>query len=136
MSHPFKRHKSAPRGFTLIEVLITMIVFATAILSLMGVYGNLAALRETGRNINQAMADAGSVLEMIRENAGSGLATVTATDWTTWAQNNSLTSLSDEAVTVSYQDVAADPLNVTVQVAWTERGRARSATLQSFITKR
>ena len=128
------RRKS--RGLTLMEVLITMSVFATAILALLGIYGNLASMRETGRNLNQAMSDARKVLETIRQNSGSGLASVTGTNWGTWAQQNNLTSLSAETVTVSYANVNADPLNVTVSVAWTERGRARSTTLQSFITQR
>jgi len=125
-----------PRGLTLIEVLITLTVFATAILAIFGIYGDLAVMRETGRNLNQAMSDARTVLERMRQNSGSSLGSVTGTNWGTWAQQNNLTSLPAEAVTVNYVDTNADPLNVTVSVAWTERGRARSATLQSFITQR
>ncbi len=125
-----------PRGSTLIEISMTMIILSVAVISVLGIYGDLAGLRETGRNMNQAVLDAQTVLEMMRENAESGLDSVTATDWTAWASANDLISLSEEAVTVSYADATADPLNVTVQVAWTERRRSRSASLQSFITQR
>jgi len=136
MIKSLKGRRMEPRGLTLMEVLITLTVFVTAILGLLAVYGNLAVMRETGRNLNQAMSDARTVLEGMRQSSGSGLSSVTGTDWGTWAQQKNLTSLSAEAVTVSYGNVNADPLNVTVSVAWTERGRARSATLQSFITQR
>ena len=136
MIKPLKERRAQARGLTLIEVLMTLMVFVTSVLSLMGIYGNVATLRETGRNLNQATLDARAVMEMMRENSNSGLATVTGTNWEAWAKQNNLTSLSGEAVTVSYGDTNADPLNVTVRVAWTERGRARFTTLQSFITQR
>ncbi len=125
-----------PRGLTLMEVLMAMTVFATAILALFGIYGNLASMRETGRNLNQALADAQTVLERMRQNSSSGLGLVINTDWGTWAHQNNLTSLSAETITVSYVDTNADPLDATVRVAWTERRRARSAVLESFITQR
>ena len=127
---------ATPRGLTLMEVVMTMSVFAIAILALFGVYGTLASTREIGRNLNQAMADAQTVLERMRESSGSGLSSVTGTDWGTWAQQNNLTRLSGEAVTVTYADTNADPLDVTVRVAWMEQGRTRSAELQSAITQR
>ncbi len=151
MSHPLRGQENKPRGFTLIEVLVMMTVFATAFLSLMGVYGNLAALRETGRNLNQATSDARAVLEMVREKSGAGLASVAATDWTQWARDNALTSLSGETVTLLYRGLGdqqgdqvgeyqgenlTDPLDVIVRVAWTDRRRARSMTLESLITQR
>ena len=80
------------------------------------------------------MADARVVLEGIRETSTAGLAAVTATNWTTWAQGVGLTSLNNEAVAVTSS--GADPLAVTVQVSWQERGRARLATVETLVTKR
>jgi prepilin-type N-terminal cleavage/methylation domain-containing protein len=123
-------------GFTMIEVMVAMTVFVIAIVALMGVYLGIAALSESSRNLTQAMADARVVLEGLRDTSGGGLAAVTGTDWTAWAENNGLTSLRDEAVTVTYADPAADPLSVTIQVTWEERQRARAATLNTLVTRR
>lgn len=124
------------RGFTLVEVLMAMLVFVVAVVALLMLYIGVSSLRESSRNMAQAMADARTVLEEIREASGASLAGVTGTDWTGWASDNNLTSLPDEVVTVEYADEAADPLDITVQVDWTERGRARTAVVETLVTQR
>lgn len=126
------------RGFTLVEVLMAMLVFVVAVVALLGLYVGVSNLRESSRNMAQAMADARTVLEEIREASGASLATVTGTDWTTWAEDNNLTSLPNEVITVTFEDENADPLEVTVQVDWTERGRLRQpgAVVETLVTQR
>ncbi len=124
------------KGFTLFEVLIAMAVFVTAMGILVGVFLNVAHLNESSRNLSQALADAQSVLEAMRDTSTTGLGTVTATDWAAWALNNGLTSLPNERVTVNYVDPIADPLEVNVQIDWTERLGARSATVDTLMTQR
>lgn len=123
-------------GFTLIEIMMAMLVFVTAVVILLGVYVGVASLRETSRNTGQAMADARAVLEAMRDASTTSLATVTGTDWTDWAANNGLTSLNDEVVTVTYENSLADPLDATVRIDWQEHQRDRSATVNTLLTKR
>lgn len=118
------------------EVMVAMMVFVIAALTLMGVFLSVSQIGESSRNLTQAMADARTVLEAIRNTSVSGLSEVTAVDWTTWAEDNGLTTLGDEAITVTYVDEAADPLEVTVQVDWRDRTRARSATINTLVTQR
>ena len=131
-----KRGLRTIQGFTLVEVMMAMLVFVTAVVVLLGVYIGVASLRETSRNTGQAMADARAVLEAMRDKSATSLATVTGTDWTDWADTNGLTSLNSEVVTVTYENALADPLDVTVQIDWQERQRDRTATINTLVTKR
>lgn len=124
------------RGFTLIEVVVTMLVFAVASVALAGFYVGAARLGESSRNLSRALNDVRAVAEAIRDASASGLATVTATNWTNWAAQNGLTGLPNEAVTVTYVNPGADPLQATVQVSWQEAGRARSASVDTLVTRR
>lgn len=123
-------------GFTLAELMVAVMVFTIGAVALMGVYLGVSQLGEAGRNVAQAMADARVVLEGIRDTSTAGLPAVTATNWTTWAVTNGLTLLNNESVTVTYANPAADPLPVTVQVSWQDRGRARSASVDTLVTRR
>ncbi len=118
-------------GFTLIEVLMTIGIFVITTVALIELYLSVTALNESNRNMTRAMADVKAVLEGIRNTSTGGLAAVTGTNWTTWATNNGLTTLPNEAMTVAYVNPAADPLDVTVTINWTERGRARHASSTS-----
>ncbi len=124
------------KGFTLMEIVMAMMVFAVAVVSLAGVFLGIFSLGESGRNLTQALNDARAVMEGIRETSASGLSTVTSTNWTTWAQAQGLTSLRNEAITVTYTNPSTDPLPVTVQVSWQERGQNRSATVDTLVTRR
>lgn len=125
------------RGFTLMEVMVTMMVFAAVMVGLAGFFLGTSGLSESSRHLTQAMADGRGVMEQMRNICQSnGLATVTATNWTAWAAANGLTSLTNEAVTVTYVNPVADPLSVAVLVSWQERRRARSATLNTLLTVR
>ena len=118
------------------EVMVAMMVFVIAALALMGVFLGVSQLGESSRNLTQAMADARTVLEAIRDTSVGGLPQVTNTDWAAWAEDNGLTTLADEAITVVYADANADPLAVTVQVNWMDRNRAHSATIDTLVTQR
>ena len=123
-------------GFTLIELMMAVMIFTIAVVSLMGVYMAIAQLNESNRNLTRAVADTRIVLEAIRQTSSGGLSAVTGTNWTTWASANGLTALQNESTTVTYVDSAADPLSVTVQINWSERGRARSTLINTLVTRR
>ncbi len=126
-------------GFTVLEVVLTLAIVVTIFLAVMGTYIGLAGLTEASRNTTRAMADAQVVLERIRNSSATNLATVTGTNWTTWAVNpGGLTSLTNEVVTVSYLPggANADPLNVTVTVTWLERGHNKQVAVNTLLTQR
>ena len=115
---------------------MTLGIFAVTTVSLISLYVAIAAINESARNMTQAMADGRAVMEAIRDTSTKGLSAVTGTNWTTWATANSLTSLNNETVTVTYANSAADPLDVSLTVQWSERDRTRSAVLTTLVTRR
>lgn len=133
---------SRARGFSLIEVMFAMMIFAISAVFLMGFYIGTARLNEQSRNLTQAMSDAKILMEGIRDRAQTGGLTGVAgvTGVFPAGQNlgpaNGLTSLRNERVTVAYANLAADPLSVTVQVTWDERGVQRTAALDTLVTRR
>ena len=122
--------EKAKRGFTLIEVMLTMALFAITAIAFVTLFVSIGALNESSRNSSRAMADARIVLEQMRQVANAnGLATVVAN-----YPNNSnvapllgIVSLTNEVIRVNYANVAADPLSVALTVEWRERNRQRSA---------
>lgn len=132
-----RQKHSGRKGFTLIEIAITTLILAVAFISLMLALTYGMVLLESSRNMTQAGVDARALIEEMRRTCTSGgLAQVTATNWTTWGSTNGLTALDNEAIAVSYVDAAADPLEVTITVSWTERSRNRSETFTGFFTRR
>lgn len=124
------------RGFTLMEVMMSVGIFTPASLMLLGAFLGSAHLSESNRNLTRAMNDGRVVLEAIRQTSSNGLATVRATDWRNWALSNGLNSLGSESVVVTFPDPAADPMPVTMQVQWQEQRRTKSIFIQSLITRR
>lgn len=116
--------------------MLALALFAVLTLAMGGMMAAGAVLRESSRNRIQAMNDIRTVTEAIRDRSGSGLAAVTQTNWTDWARQNGVTALEEEAVTVTYADPSADPLKVTVQVAWRERNRNRMLAMSTRVTSR
>lgn len=125
-----------PKGFTLIEVVVSTLIVAVAIVALLGTFLSGLILVESGRNMAVAAADARSVFEEMRRLSASGMGSVTTRNWTTWSRGSGLTSLGNEAVAVGFRNPAADPVEATVTVSWSERNRNRAASFTSFLTRR
>ncbi len=128
--------KNVQSGFTLMELMMAVMIFTIAAVSSMGVYMGSTQLNESNRNSTRAVADARAVLEGIRETSATGLSAVTSTNWTAWAAANGLSALQNETVTVTYSNPLADPLPVSVQIGYQERGRAKSTVVDTFVTRR
>ena len=124
------------RGFTLAEVTIAALLVAVGLVALMAAFYSGLQLVESGRNMAQASADARAVFEEMRRLSGTGLGPVVTRNWSAWSSQAGLTALPGEQVSVSFGDPAADPVEATVTVTWTERTRSRSASFTGLITRR
>ncbi len=128
------------RGFTLMEVVVTSLIVAVAMVALLSVFLSGLMMVETGRSTVMASADARVVFEEVRRLSGTGgLAAVTqgpAGGWTAWARQEGLISLTNETVTVTSRVQEPNVLEATVTIAWVERGRNRNSQLTGLVTPR
>lgn len=132
------------RGFTLIEVMITVAVMTVSLLGLL--YANTKMQQASNAAFENAVAmqHANQVIENMRNLAVTSLATVTGTfsnggtvGSSYYTQTSSSESLPSEAVTASYVSASADPLDTTVTVTWSAGGvRTVSKSVRTLITKR
>jgi len=88
---------------------------------------------QMARDKTTATVHAGYVLEEMH--VRPTLANITATDWTNFSSNVGLNTLSNEIITASYLDAGADPLNITINVAWRSGERDSNISLVTEITK-
>ena len=126
------------KGFTLIEVMITLVVMTGALLAVMTANG---AISQTSEGMYQrlvAIQDANQVIERMRNTASTGTfpGNVTAV-YANGGTVAGFSTLTSETVTVAYVNSASDPLDVTVTVSYLENGRrATNTALRSLITQR
>ncbi len=141
----FKKLKknSRVKGFTMIEIMISIAFLSIVLLGLISGYMNCLRLNEMSKSTTIATEDARRVLEQMRSDAITTLADITSVDWTAWAVANGLDSLGSEQIAVGYVDrdgngdaLDDDPLEVAIFVTWHDGQRLRSLNLASLITVR
>ena len=129
---------SCEKGFTLIEIMITLFVMAGVLISILAANSAIAQSSEGVYQRLFAVQDANQVIERMRNTAVTGTfpGNVTAVypNGGTVADFN---SIPNEVVTVSYANTNSNPLDVTVTVNYLENGRRTASTaLRSLITQR
>ena len=142
---------SRRRGFTLIEVMISMLIFASSMTAAFVLYTVIGRMDDSSRHLTQAMNDGRLVMEAIRNTAqANGLGAPSGVTAFYPAGANLIAPggrfaelgpprvemLPVETITVTY--AGGDPLQVTVRVSWSEEGRLplRFIELQTLMTTR
>jgi prepilin-type N-terminal cleavage/methylation domain-containing protein len=130
--------ESSKSGFTLIELIITVSILVVALTAY--VWSTFTMQQTTEEAFEQLIAtqDANQVIEQMRSTASTGLF---PTNVVTAFPNNTavpgFANLQTQQVTVNYANPAADPLDVTVSVAWTTTNQRQANTsLRTYITQR
>lgn len=165
MKSLYRKALQKEEGFTLIEIMITMVV---VVLALCGVlFANTAVQNAHMSAFERSIAvqEAHQVIEQMRNTANTTAGTFPGTVTSAYANNTARSgftrltancgdnatpasscnwpfsftsdSTSNEQVVVTYANQSANPLDVTVTVVWKERGvRQESRALRALITKR
>ena len=126
------------KGFTLLELMIAMFVLTVGLL---GILLSNTASKNTSIRMNErilALQDAHRVIELMRSTSSVGNFPGNVTNaYPNGAPVLGFNTLTDEAITVDYTDIEEDPLDVTVNVTWSELGARDAATqLRTLITQR
>jgi len=131
------------RGFTLVEVMITVAVVSLALFGLLAANTAIQRSNRTSFDRTVALQHANQILERIRDSANTSTnnavttyphgAVIPVPNYTT----NVNEQLIGQQVVVTYVDTTTNPLDVTVTVNWQDQGtRAVSTSLRSFVTQR
>lgn len=130
--------KNEQSGFTLVELMITAAVVVIIVLGFLNSSTRMQSANQAAHERSVALQDANQVIELMRSAAATGTFPANVTG--TYANGGTVagfTTLTNETVTVTYANAAADPLDVTVTVAYRENGtRNVTATLRTYITQR
>lgn len=131
------------KGFSLMEVAITMAVVTLALLGLLSVNTMMQRTSHAVYERSVAMQHAGQVVEQMRNLSTTSLANVTDTfpngQVVNAAQYSTAATevLPNEVVLTNYVNTAANPLDVTVTVNWNSLGvRASTASLRTLVARR
>lgn len=131
--------KDPKRGFTLIEVLISLAVFVVAFLSL--IFANIYIQQRHEERTQEllALGDALKLLEQMRKVSNSGEfpgnVVQAFPEGVPLPVENS--NLPAETITVDYEDPLGDPLEFTVEVTWLRKGiRSGKTQLRTGMTQR
>lgn len=128
--HPKKiYHPFSKKGASFAEIMLAVGILGIAIVALMALYSNCVFLSARAERMTVAITHAQYVLEHLRN---STIAEIEAGDWSTWAANQGLDTLSNEVITVT--DAGTDPLSVTVAVSWQDRSGTQSISFTTKIT--
>lgn len=131
------------RGFTLVELVITIMILGLALLTTAFGILNLQNLSELSREKVIAVTDAVRVLEAMRESANQSPASLQSTDWTLWANTNVIATkginegrLDQENVTVALPAGNTNPVLLTLTVNWRHKQRPYSYQVATRMTDR
>jgi prepilin-type N-terminal cleavage/methylation domain-containing protein len=125
-------------GFTLMELMIALVVTTLVIGGYVGANMKAQQTAEAMHERTLAIQDGNRAIEEMRDASRTG----TFPDNVVMAYPNNGTpsgfnNLTDEVVTVSYASTTANPLDVTVTVAWTSYvGREETEAVRTYITQR
>ena len=123
----------AKKGSTLLEVVISLLLVSIGIVGALMYFTSAHASIRLARDMTVATSHTEYILEDMR--AKATLADITNTDWADFADNANLDTLTNETVTVTYEDPDADPLNITVTIDWTTNSRNASISFTKELTK-
>ena len=126
--------KHGERGFTLLEVLVTMVILSIGLLGTLGLTTGVLRGNFFSKSITSATAVAQSQLEAVQR---EGYTNATTTKFPTAAQTVSMGGVNFSRVTaITNNSPATNMKTVSVTVSWYEANNTqRSITLQTILAQ-
>jgi type II secretory pathway pseudopilin PulG len=121
-----KKFAFKKNGFSLLGLMLAIAISTVVIIGSLLTFINCAFLNETNNNLIIAANDAQSILEEVKTLAYTGIDTYTPTQ---------LNNLDNEIITFQINNIDAGIKEVTVIVAWTEKGRNKNFLLSTRVAR-
>ena len=125
--------KLSSKGFTFAEVIVTVFVLATAIVSALLFFTNALLLTQYSKDITEATSHGEYLFEEMRSRGA--LDNIVQTNWQNWYASVGLRTLPEEGIAVTFNDAAADPLEIYAVVSWRRRARVLEESFATRMTK-
>lgn len=125
------------KGFSLVEVLVSVGILAVAIIGLLQVFIYCSILADSAENVTTALGEAQSKMEEIRNHEFTDIAVDYASGGTP-GDTFSLSGLDGTGtITVSDFGGSAEILQLQIDIDWQNKdGRSQTVTLSSLIAER
>ena len=138
MKRSAKKNQILSGGFTLIELMIAVVVIGLGLLGMVMANTVIQTTSEAAYERMVATQDAHRTIELMRNASMTGNFPQNVTGaFPNGAAAAGFNNLTGEQVAVTYGNVQADPLDITVTTTWLERGRRNTSTqLRTLMTKR
>lgn len=131
--------KKKTKGFTLIELTISLFVIALGLLGMLMANSTIQRMSESAHEEMLAVQDAERLVELMRNASAAGNfpTNVTAVYPNGYSAPVFSAGLVNGTLAVSYVNPSADPLDVTVTTSWRKLGvRNTSLQLRTLMTQR
>ncbi len=127
-----------PSGFTLIELMIALVVVSVLIAGFVGANVMAQHNNEEMHERTLAIQDANRAIEQIRNVSRTGtFPSNVVTAYPDTGELEGFDNLTSETITVSYASTTANPLDVTVTIAWVSYPqRDNEEVIRTYITQR
>ena len=126
-------HIKVSHGLTLVELLIAVFVLTVGISGILLFFVQSMASSQQAWEYSQAAMHADYILEDIQ--ARPSISEIMSVNWTSWAQEENLNSLSEEQVAVEFPQAKADWLEILVNITWKHKDRPQNFEVKTSITK-
>jgi len=124
---------SKTNGLTLIELLIATFILTIGISSILLFFVRSMASSRQSWDYSRAAMHAEYLLEDMQ--ARSSVSDITGVNWTDWAVQENLNSLSEENIEVTFPQVAANWLEILVRVSWMQKDRPEKYEVKTSMKK-
>lgn len=128
------KQNKAQLGFSLAEVMVTTLILAIVLTGALSMFIYCSLLSENAGNLSLSMGEAQSKLEEIRDSSFSSISSTY--HGTTFNLTKPEGATGNITVAEVGSDVAADLLQVSITVNWTNRNnRALSSSLSTLVAR-
>ena len=128
------RARLAPRGFTLIEVMVALLVFSLGVLGIVGMQARAAQFSTQNNDRARAAMLANEIVAQMWAQQSAATDATTLAAWQARVSDTSVAGLPNGVGTITTATGTDSLVTATVTVSWRPPSMATSSTANQFVT--